>query len=81
MAEQRTPEAAVHLETIRIVLIEPRALVGLGIRGVLDGEPTCRSSPRSVRLTTRSRSPTAAPDVYVIDVELAGAVASAAPAG
>jgi len=79
MAEQRTPVAAVHLETIRIVLVEPRALVGLGIRGVLDGEPDMqvvaevRSADDALAITDQQ-----APDVYVIDVELQEPAISAA---
>ena len=79
MAEQRTPQAAANLETIRIVLIEPRALVGLGIRGVLDGEPDMqvvaevRSADDALAITDQR-----APDVYVIDVELQEPAISAA---
>jgi DNA-binding NarL/FixJ family response regulator len=78
MAEPRTPAAA-HLETIRIVLVEPRALVGLGIRGVLDGEPDMEvvAEVRSANdaLAAIEGGP---PDVYVIDVELQEPTTSAA---
>jgi len=79
MAHRRTPPAAANLETIRIVLIEPRALVGLGIRGVLDGEPDMevvaevRSADDALAVVEDR-----APDVFVIDVELQEPSASAA---
>jgi DNA-binding NarL/FixJ family response regulator len=78
MAQQRTPQAAANLETIRIVLIEPRALVGLGIRGVLDSEPDMHvvAEVRSAEDALAMNEPT--PDVYVIDVELQEPSASAA---
>jgi DNA-binding NarL/FixJ family response regulator len=79
MADQRTPQAAANVETIRIVLVEPRALVGLGIRGVLDREPDMqvvaevRSADDALAITDQR-----APDVYVIDVELQEPATSAA---
>ena len=79
MADQRTPQAAANVETIRIVLVEPRALVGLGIRGVLDQEPDMqvvaevRSADDALAITDQR-----APDVYVIDVELQEPATSAA---
>lgn len=79
MAYRRTPPAAANLETIRIVLIEPRALVGLGIRGVLDGQPDMevvaevRSSEEALTVVEER-----APDVFVIDVELQEPAAGAA---
>jgi DNA-binding NarL/FixJ family response regulator len=79
MADQRTPQAAAHVETIRIVLVEPRALVGLGIRGVLDREPDMqvvaevRSADDALAITDQRP-----PDVYVIDVELQEPATSAA---
>ena len=79
MAEQRTPQVAANLETIRIVLVEPRALVGLGIRGVLDNEPDMhvvaevRSADDALAITDQR-----APDVYVLDVELQEPAISAA---
>jgi DNA-binding NarL/FixJ family response regulator len=78
MDHRRTPPAA-RLETIRIVLVEPRALVGLGIRGVLDGE-----ADMEVVAEVRSADDALAaieehsPDVFVIDVELHEPTASAA---
>lgn len=71
MAERRMPATAVNLETIRIVLVEPRALVGLGIRGVLDGQPDMHvvaevRSPDDALIAMEGH----APDVIVIDVEL-----------
>ena len=74
-----TPQAAASLETIRIVLVEPRALVGLGIRGVLDNEPDMevvaevRSADDALAMVEAG-----APDVFVIDVELHEPNASAA---
>ena len=73
MVERRTPAVGAHLETIRIVLVEPRALVGLGIRGVLDGEPDMqvvaevRSADDALAAIEGGGG---APDVFVIDVEL-----------
>jgi len=77
MDVRRTPPAA-HLETIRIVLIEPRALVGLGIRGAIDNEPDMQ-----VVAEVRSADDALAaiegqaPDVFIIDVELLEPAASA----
>lgn len=71
MDPRRKLSTAPHIETIRIVLIEARALVGLGIRGVLDGEPDMevvaevRSADDALAVIEAS-----APDVFVIDVEL-----------
>ena len=65
------PSRAPHLDPIRIVLIEPRALVGLGIRGVLDQEPDME-----VVAEVRSADDAfaavegGAPDVFLIDVDL-----------
>jgi DNA-binding NarL/FixJ family response regulator len=79
MDHRRTPPAAASLETIRIVLVEPRALVGLGIRGVLDNEPDMevvaevRSADDALGVIEAR-----APDVFVIDVELNEPTASAA---
>jgi DNA-binding NarL/FixJ family response regulator len=71
MAERRTPATAAKLETIRIVLVEPRALVGLGIRGVLDGQPDMEvvAEVRSADDAIAAMEGLA-PDVFVIDVEL-----------
>lgn len=79
MANRRTPRAAANLETIRIVLVEPRALVGLGIRGVLDNEPDMevvaevRSADDALAMSDER-----APDIFVIDVELQEPSTSAA---
>jgi DNA-binding NarL/FixJ family response regulator len=79
MAQRRAPQAALNLETIRIVLVEPRALVGLGIRGVLDNEPDMevvaevRSADDALAMVDER-----APDVFVIDVELQEPATSAA---
>lgn len=79
MAERRAAPAAVNLETIRIILVEPRALVGLGIRGVLDGEPDMevvaevRSADDALAVAEDR-----APDIFVIDVELQEPATSAA---
>lgn len=78
MDHRRTPPATRHA-TIRIVLVEPRALVGLGIRGVLDNEPDMQ-----VVAEVRSADDALAaiggqsPDVFVIDVELLEPAASSA---
>ena len=79
MAEERLRSTAPHLETIRIVLVEPRALVGLGIRGVLDKEPDMevvaevRSADEALAIVEDR-----APDVLVLDVELHEPSANAA---
>lgn len=78
MVERRSLSTP-HLETIRIMLIEPRALVGLGIRGVLDGQPDMQvvAEVRSAdeALATIEAD---APDVIVVDVELQEPSAGAA---
>jgi DNA-binding NarL/FixJ family response regulator len=77
--DQRRSDSPANLETIRIVLVEPRALVGLGIRGVLDGEPDMevvaevRSADDAIAMVGAN-----APDVFVIDVELDEPATSAA---
>jgi DNA-binding NarL/FixJ family response regulator len=79
MDHRRTPSPAASLGIIRIVLIEPRALVGLGMRGALDSEPDMevvaevRSADDALAMVEQH-----APDVYVIDVELHEPTASAA---
>jgi DNA-binding NarL/FixJ family response regulator len=79
MAEGTDRSTASQLETIRIVLVEPRALVGLGIRGVLDNEPDMevvaevRSADEALAVVEAR-----APDVLVLDVELHEPAASAA---
>jgi DNA-binding NarL/FixJ family response regulator len=79
MAEERFQSAVPHLEMIRIVLVEPRALVGLGIRGVIDNEPDMevvaevRSADEALAVVEDR-----APDVLVLDVELHEPLANAA---
>lgn len=71
MAPRSPALSAPTLETIRIVLIEPTALVGLGIRDALDGEPDMevvaevRSADDALAVAEDR-----APDVFIIDVEL-----------
>lgn len=71
MARRRPPSRAADLETIRIVLVEPRALAGLGIRGVLDREPDMevvaevRSADDALAVAEDQ-----APDVFILDVQL-----------
>ena len=78
MDHRRTPPAA-RLETIRILLVEPRALVGLGIRGAIDNEPDMevvaevRSAEEALAAIEGG-----APDVFVVDVELLQPAASEA---
>jgi DNA-binding NarL/FixJ family response regulator len=79
MAEGTDRSTAPQVETIRIVLVEPRALVGVGIRGVLDNEPDMevvaevRSADEALAVVEER-----APDVLVLDVELHEPTASAA---
>jgi DNA-binding NarL/FixJ family response regulator len=59
------------LQTIRIVLVEPKALMGLGIRDALDREPDMEvvaevRSPDDALAVAEER----APDVFILDVEL-----------
>lgn len=71
MQPPRNASAPGGVETIRIALVEPRALVGLGIRGALDSQP-------DMEVVAEYRSPDDAlaevddhaADVIVIDVEL-----------
>ena len=66
-------------ETIRIMLVESRALAGLGIRGVLDGEPDLEvvAEVRSAD-DALAAAEDQAPDVIVLDVRLQEASTSAA---
>jgi DNA-binding NarL/FixJ family response regulator len=79
MADERLHSTASQLEMIRIVLVEPRALVGLGIRGVIDNEPDMevvaevRSADEALAVVEDR-----APDVLVLDVELREPSANAA---
>lgn len=83
MAKRRPPAletaAPATADPIRIVLVEPRALVGLGIRGVLDGEPDMEvvaevRSAEDALAVAEDR----APDVFILDVELQDTETSAA---
>lgn len=79
MAPRRSTSTPPNVETIRIVLVEPRALLGLGIRGALDREPDMEvvaevRSPDDAIAVVEDR----APDVFIIDVELQEPSASAA---
>ena len=71
MAQRRPPDTAPHLEVIRIVLVEPSALMGIGLRDALDGEPDMevvaevRSADDAIAVAEAR-----APDVIVLDVEL-----------
>jgi DNA-binding NarL/FixJ family response regulator len=71
MVERSTRSAVPNLDMIRIVLVEPRALVGLGIRGVIDSQPDMEvvAEVRSAddALAVVEDGP---PDIFVIDVEL-----------
>ena len=79
MAPRRPASTAPNLEMIRIVLVESSALVGLGIRGVIDGEPDMevvaevRSADDALAVAEDR-----APDVFLLDVELQEPSASAA---
>ena len=79
MAERRPPGTAPHSEVIRIVIVEPSALMGLGLRDALDGEPDMQvvaevRSPDEALAVAEAR----APDVIVLDVELKEPSTSAA---
>jgi DNA-binding NarL/FixJ family response regulator len=79
MAQRRPPGTAPHLEVIRIVLVEPSALMALGLREALDGEPDMQvvaevRSPEDALAVAGAR----APDVIVLDVELKEPSTSAA---
>ena len=64
---------------IRIVLVEPKVLAGLGIRGVLDGQPDMeivaevRTADDAIAIAEDR-----APDVFLLDVELQEPATSAA---
>jgi DNA-binding NarL/FixJ family response regulator len=79
MDRRHAPSAAREFETIRIVLVEPRFLAGLGIRGVLDREPDMevvaevRTADDALSVAEET-----APDVFVLDVELQEPSTSAA---
>jgi DNA-binding NarL/FixJ family response regulator len=71
MAQRPSPATAPDLHVIRIVLVEPSALLGLGLREVLDGEADMevvaevRSADEALAVA-EARSP----DVIVLDVEM-----------
>lgn len=75
----RPPATALNLEAIRIVVIEPSALLGLGIREILEGEPDMevvaevRSAEDALAVAERR-----APDVFILDVDLREPSTSAA---
>lgn len=79
MTTQRLPSTAPDRHMIRIVLVEPRTLAGLGIRGVLDGEldmevvAEVRSADDALAVAQDR-----APDVFILDVELQEPATSAA---
>jgi DNA-binding NarL/FixJ family response regulator len=79
MDPRRPASTAPKREMIRIVLVESSALVGLGIRDVLDGEPDMevvaevRSADDALAVAEDR-----APDVFLLDVELQEPSTSAA---
>ena len=79
MSRRPPPATPPDLGTIRIVLVESRALAGLGIRGVLDREPDLevvaevRSADDALAAAEGD-----APDVFVLDVQLQEPVTNAA---
>lgn len=79
MARRQTPPPEPTPETIRVVLVEPTAFVGVGMREVIDREPDMsvvgevRSAGDALRAVEES-----APDVVLMDVELREPGASAA---
>jgi two-component system, NarL family, response regulator DevR len=79
MGSTSSASTAPNLEMIRIVLVEPRALVGLGIRGVLDGEPDMEvvAEVRSA-VDALAVAEDHAPDVFVLDLPLQEPSTSAA---
>ncbi len=79
MTRRRTPAMSPKDEPISIMLVESRALAGLGIRGVLDGEPDLevvaeyRSADDALAAAEER-----APDVIILDVQLQEPETSAA---
>jgi DNA-binding NarL/FixJ family response regulator len=79
MARRRTSPGAPNLETIRVVLMEPRALVGAGIRKAIDDQP-------DMEVVAEVRTAGAAlaaveqnsPDIVLMDVGLDQPAANAA---
>ena len=71
MAQRRPPDTAAQFEMIRIVLVEPSEVMGIGLREALDGEPDMQvvaevRSADDALAVAEAR----APDVIVLDVEL-----------
>ena len=79
MSRPRSPSDPADPETIRIMLVESRALAGLGIRGLLDREPDLEvvAEVRSAD-DALAAAEERAPDVIVLDVRLQEASTSAA---
>lgn len=79
MAPRRLPSKVPNPEAIRIVVVEPIALMGLGIRETLEGEPDMevvaevRSAYDALAVAEHR-----APDVFILDVELQEPATSAA---
>ena len=79
MASRRSPSTTRTPYMIRIVLVEPTALVGLGIRDAVDREPDMevvaevRSADDALAVAEDR-----APDVFILDVELQEPSTSAA---
>jgi DNA-binding NarL/FixJ family response regulator len=79
MTRRRSPSMPLDDETIRIMLVESRALAGLGIRGVLDREPDLEvvAEVRSAD-DALAAAEDRAPDVIILDVQLQEPSTSAA---
>ncbi|HEU0237348.1 MAG TPA: response regulator transcription factor [Candidatus Limnocylindrales bacterium] len=74
MANGRRTTGALPDRSIRLVVVEPHSILGMGLREVLDGEPdidviaTVNTTDEAIGLIGR-----AAPDVVLVDVALLGA--------
>lgn len=79
MTRQRSPSTPPSDEPISIMLVESRALAGLGIRGVLDREPDLEvvAEVRSAD-DALAAAEDRAPDVIILDVQLQEAATNAA---
>jgi DNA-binding NarL/FixJ family response regulator len=79
MAPSRRSAAVPQAEPIRVVLVEPRVLVGVGIREAIDGEPDMEvvAEVRSAD-DALAAAGVDAPDVFILDVELQEPSTSAA---
>jgi DNA-binding NarL/FixJ family response regulator len=79
MTPRSTPASGSNVDTIRIVIVEPSPLAGVGLREVIDGEPDMevvgevRSAGDALAVVEER-----APDIVVMDVELQEPRASAA---